>query len=80
MNQAVHAVTKTNIPRYKLQYSKVSQAYVANTIKMVPEKKCIDDQVVIKPTLPNIPQSVASIEKPDEVEMVKLKRTRILTS
>ena len=95
-NQAMkagHAITKNNIPRYKLQFSKVSQAYVVKAIRKPPEKKYIDDlmsevvnltkfedHVVNLPILPDIPQSASATEKPDKNEMIKQKRTRFLTS
>ena len=95
-NQAMkagHAITNNNIPRYKLQFSKVSQAYVVKAIRKPPEKIYIDDlmsevvnltkfedHIINLPILPDIPQSASATEKPDKNDMIKQKRTRFLTS
>ena len=40
---AEQALTKDNVPWYKLQFSKITQTYVVKQLKQVLEKKYLDD-------------------------------------
>ena len=85
------AVTKDGVPRNKVQYSKVSQSFVAKPIKNRPERKYLDDimsfvielapqgkdaAVEFLPSLPNIPKFIAPGVKPEKGEVVRMKTSR----
>ena len=81
---AEHAFTKDNIPRYKLQYSKIPQRYVVKAIKQAPEKEYLQDliQLIVDTVkygkqlkLPQVPQ-FSSTDKPSKEEVVRHHRTR----
>ena len=82
---AEQAVTKDKTPRYKLQFSKVSQNYVVKPIKKIPEKKYIDDLMHLivdtarngtKLKLPEVPQVEQSCNKPSKEEVIRRHCTR----
>ena len=82
---AEHAVTKDGVPRYKLQFSKVTQSCVVKPIKCVPEKKFLVDLMsnVLRSVttgeqyeLPDVPQFEDSIDKPTKVEVIRCHRSR----
>ena len=86
-NQAMnskHAVTKDGIPRYKLQYSKVTGRYVVKPIKYQPKKPYLIDLIsvvinaksdeILKPILPHIPHH--NNDKPDKDEVIKKRYSR----
>jgi hypothetical protein len=81
---------KDNSQRYKLQFSKLSQAYVVKPIKEIVEKpylnKLMDKVVSLKefghdnqgliPKLPVLPDNIAPVAKPDKEETIARKRSR----
>ena len=79
-----HNVTKDRIPRYKLQYSKVTGRYVVKPIKYQPKKPYLIDLISVvinatidelhKPILPHIPHHVN--DKPDKYEVIKKRSSR----
>ena len=81
---AEQVFTKDNVPRYKLQYSKISQSYVVKAIKQAPEKEYLQDliQLIVDTvkygkqlTLPQVPQ-FSSTGTPSNEEVVRHHRTR----
>ena len=78
-------MTKGNVPRYKLQFSKVTQSYVVKPIKKVPEKNYIGDIMLFiiesvksgeQYKLPEIPQFKVSTDKPAKEEVIRFHRSR----
>ena len=78
-----HALTKDRVPRFKLQYSKLSKTYVVKPIKTAPEKVYIEDLSQVlrittepdtsKPKLPNLPKI---FDKPEKEEVINKSYTR----
>ena len=77
------AVTKEGIPRYKLQFSRVTQSMVVKPIKCVNEMKFIDDlksnmlqslKTGEKYTLPKVP--VFQVDKPNKADAILRHRSR----
>ena len=82
---AKHAVTKDNVPRYKLQLSKVTKSHVVKPIKNVPEKKILNDLMsnILQSVktgelhkLPEVPRFEDSVDKPATEEVIRYHRTR----
>ena len=87
--KAGHAVTKgSNIPRYKLQYSKIMQTYVVKPIKdILPKLYVVDlmDTIIslkfadvdpVLPSMPDIPASIAPLQKTAKDEAIRCRRLR----
>ena len=77
---AEHAVTKDNVPRYKLQFSKVTQSHVVIPIKNVPENKFLNDLMsnILQSVktgelhkLPEVPRFEDSVDKPTKEEIIR---------
>ena len=78
------ALTKDNVPRYKLQFSRVTQSMVVKPIKCLAEKIFIDDlksnmlcslRTGVKYTLPKVPV-YEKTEMPNKTDAIRAHRSR----
>ena len=83
------AYTASLIPRYKLQFSKITQAYVVKPIKEIQPKPyrvdLLDTLISLKlavvdpiflPSMSDIPANIAPVEKTEKEDVIRCKRSR----